>query len=77
MQKMAKRKIRSTGAISEIELYTISAFIKRLGICRNSLAAMRKRGLPVHFMDGRKLIIDGKEAIAWFRSQWAETLDNE
>ena len=44
-------------------------FLKRLGIGRHTLTALRRRGLPVR-MIGTRTFIDGQEAIDMLRKLW-------
>ena len=57
------------GAISEDALYPVSVFMRKLGIGRHSMNALRKRGLPVRSI-GTRLMVDGQEALAFLRRQW-------
>ena len=62
-----RRAVR--GSIRADEVLPISVFLRRLGIGRNSLTALRRRGLRVHAI-GRRLFVDGAEAVAFLRSLW-------
>jgi hypothetical protein len=73
MSKAKKRIARygqGRGEIASNALYPLSTFLKRLGIGRSSLGMLRKQGLPVHFI-GRRIYIDGQEAIETLRQIWA------
>ena len=52
-------------------IYPLAVFLRRLGIGRHSLTALRRRGLPVHAI-GTRLFIDGREAIDTLRRIWLE-----
>jgi hypothetical protein len=64
------RQPQRLGAIDANSIYPVVVFLRKLGICRNSLSAMRRQGLPVREINARRLAVDGAEAVAWFRSQW-------
>jgi hypothetical protein len=70
---MSKRPTRSPGIgpIDERSVYPLTVFTKRLGLCRHSLMALRRQGLPVRIIGERRLFIDGKEAVDFLRRQWA------
>ena len=59
------------GPIQADALYPIATFLKRLGIGRHSLAALRRRGLPVR-MIGTRAYIDGSEALETLRRLWRD-----
>jgi hypothetical protein len=60
----------SRGPIEAQAIYPISVFMKRLGIGRHSLTALRRQGLPVHSI-GTRIFVDGAEAIEMLRRIWA------
>jgi hypothetical protein len=64
----AHRRV-ARGPIEEHAVYPLATFLKRLGIGRHSLTAMRKRGLPVRSI-GRRTFIDGAEALEFLRAMW-------
>jgi hypothetical protein len=53
-------------------LYPLGILMRRLGISRNTLTSLRRRGLPVHFIGRRCGVIDGSELIAFLRKEWRE-----
>ena len=57
------------GELRADALYPIGVFLRRLGIGRHSLTALRRQGLPVRAI-GTRLFIDGSEALAMLRRQW-------
>jgi hypothetical protein len=59
------------GAIEADAVYPLATFLRRLGIARHSLAALRRHGLPLHPI-GRRLFVDGSEALATLRTMWAK-----
>ena len=59
------------GLIKAQAIYPLPVFLKRLGIGRHSLAALRRRGLQVRPI-GQRLFIDGAEALGTLRKLWAE-----
>jgi hypothetical protein len=44
--------------------------MRKLGISRNTLSSLRKRGLKVHFIGRRCGVVDGGQLIAFLREQW-------
>ena len=74
MPKATKRIARygqGRGEIATNAIYPLSTFLKRLGIGRSTLIMLRKRGFPVHFI-GRRIFIDGQEAVDTFRQIFAQ-----
>ena len=66
MRRGRKRsKAAYLGAISGIEVYTLTAFCRRVGWGRHSLIAARREGLPV-VQYGRRLYIRGTDALDFF-----------
>ncbi len=65
------RRAAGRGPIEASAVYPLATFVKRLGIGRASLTALRRRGLPVRSI-GRKLYIDGTEALETLRRLWRE-----
>ena len=61
-------------AIQADSVYPVSTFLRRLGLGRHSLNAMRRQGLPVRSI-GRRTFIDGGEAVAFLRRLWAGELE--
>ena len=70
-----------TGARGEVRsdsIYPVTVLLKRLGIGRNSLVAMRRRGLPIHHLGRRCAVVYGKELLEFLVEEWkreAERLD--
>jgi hypothetical protein len=63
--------IQGRGEIRHDAIYPLGVFLKRLGIGRHSLAALRRQGLPVRAI-GQRLFVDGYEAIVTLRHIWHE-----
>ena len=61
--------LHSRGEIRADAVYPMGVFMRRLGIGRHSLAALRRQGLPVRLI-GRRAFIDGTEALACLRRLW-------
>jgi hypothetical protein len=59
------------GPIEADALYPLSVFLRRLGIGRHSLTALRRRGLPLRSI-GQRLFIDGREALDMLRRLWEQ-----
>jgi hypothetical protein len=57
------------GPIDAHAIYPLAVFLRRLGIGRPSLTALRRQGLPVHHV-GQRVFIDGAEAIGALRQLW-------
>jgi len=57
------------GPIEADAIYPVATFLRRLGIGRHSLTAMRRAGLPVRFI-GRRAMVDGQEALEFLRQVW-------
>jgi len=51
-------------------LYPISVLLRKLGISRNTLTSMRRRGLPCHLVTAKCGLIDGREFIEFLRAEW-------
>lgn len=69
-------KAAGRGELRADALYPLAVFLRRLGIGRHSLAALRRRGLPLHTI-GRRQFIDGEEAIKFLRELWAKGDGNQ
>jgi len=72
MSRRASALGRSRSGLGPIEahsIYPLSVFMRRLGIGRHSMTALRRQGLPVHPI-GNRLFIDGGEAIDMLRRVW-------
>ena len=59
------------GPIESNAIYPVHTFLKRLGIGRHSLAALRRKGLRVRPI-GQRLFVDGSEALELLRRLWRE-----
>jgi len=59
------------GPIQADALYPVNTFMKRLGIGRHSVSALRRRGLRVR-MIGTRAFVDGSEALETLRRLWGE-----
>jgi hypothetical protein len=57
------------GELRADAIYPLGVFLRRLGIGRHSLTALRRQGLPVRSI-GPRLFIDGSEALATLRRLW-------
>jgi hypothetical protein len=66
------KPLQGRGEIRSDCLYPLTVLLRRLGISRNSLTAMRRRGLPVRFISRRSAVVDGGELIAFLRKEWRE-----
>lgn len=64
--------LQGRGEIAGDRLYPLGILMRRLGISRNTLTSLRRRGLPVHFIGRRCGVIDGSELIAFLRKEWRE-----
>lgn len=62
-------------AIEAEAIYPLAVFLRRLGIGRHSLTALRRRGLPVHAI-GTRLFVDGREVIDTLRKIWAAAVES-
>ena len=69
--KTIARYGQGRGEIVTNAIYPLSTFLKRLGIGRTTLIMLRKRGLPTHCI-GRRIFIDGQEAVNAFRHIFAQ-----
>jgi hypothetical protein len=65
-----RRSGTARGDIEAQAIYPLAVFLRRLGIGRHSLTALRRQGLPVHAI-GTRLFVDGGEAIDTLRRIWA------
>lgn len=64
-----KPKGQGRGELRADAIYPLGVFLKRLGIGRHSLTALRRQGLPVRAI-GTRLFVDGSEALATLRRIW-------
>lgn len=66
---MTSKQSQGRGEIRADALYPVATFMRRLGIGRHSLAALRRRGLKLRSI-GQRLYVDGQEAIDFLRADW-------
>jgi hypothetical protein len=64
------KPVQGRGEIRADALYPLGLLIRRLGISRNTITSLRRRGLPVHFLGRRCGLVNGGEMIAFLRNQW-------
>jgi hypothetical protein len=57
------------GELRADALYPVAVFMRRLGIGRHSLTALRRQGLPIRNI-GQRCYIDGSEALTALRRIW-------
>ena len=69
--------VQGRGEIAADRLYPLGTLLKRLGISRNTLTSLRRRGLPVHFIGRRCGIVDGRELIEFLRKEWRDEVSEE
>jgi hypothetical protein len=60
------------GEIRADALYPVSVLLKKLGVGRNTLSSLRRRGLKVHHLSGKSTLVDGFELIEFLRKEWAK-----
>ena len=68
--KPAGRKPKALNGRGEVRseaVYPLTVLMKRLGIARNTLSSLRRRGLPVHFLGRRCALVYGWELLAFLR----------
>lgn len=65
------RALHGRGEVRADSLYPVQVLLRRLGIGRNTLTSLRRRGLPVHSLGRRCTLIDGGELVRFLRAQWA------
>jgi hypothetical protein len=78
--KPAGRKpkpLNGRGEVRSDAIYPISVLMKRLGIARNSLSSLRKRGLPVHFIGRRCGLVFGWELLNFLRTTATDKEDSQ
>lgn len=63
------QSLQGRGEIRGDAIYPTTTFLRRLGTSRNTLASLRKRGLPVHSLGRRCSLIYGWEFVAFLRDQ--------
>lgn len=61
--------LQGRGEIRGDAVYPISVLMRRLGIARNTLSSLRRRGLPVHSIGRRCAVVFGWELLAFLRSE--------
>jgi len=69
--RIQRPTITGRGPVEAEALYPLNSFMRRLGIGRHSLTAMRRKGLPVRLI-GTRMFIDGREALDFLRRYWAD-----
>jgi len=60
--------LHGRGEIRGDAVYPISVLMRKLGIARNTLSSLRRRGLPVHSIGRRCSLVYGWELLAFLRS---------
>ena len=65
-----RRLQQGRGEIRADALYPIRTLLKRLGVSRNTLTSLQRRGLKVHFLTRKSGLIDGRELIEFLRAEW-------
>ena len=68
--------LHGRGEVRGDSLYPVTVLMRRLGIARNTLASLRRRGLPVHSIGRRCALIDGGELIRFLRAEWTAEADH-
>ena len=48
-------------------VYPVSVLLRRLGVSRNTLASLRRRGLPVHCLGRRCTYVFGSDLLDFLR----------
>ena len=64
------KPLQGRGEIRADALYPLGVLMRKLGIARNTLTSLRRRGLPVRFIGRRCGLVDGAELIAFLRAEW-------
>lgn len=64
------KPLQGRGEIRADALYPLGVLLRKLGISRNTLTSLRRRGLNVHFLGRRCGLVDGSELIAFLRATW-------
>ncbi len=67
--------LHGRGEVRGDALYPVTVLMRRLGIARNTLASLRRRGLKVHTIGRRCALIDGGELIRFLRAEWTAEAD--
>jgi hypothetical protein len=60
------------GSIDGNAVYPVAVLLRRLGISRNSLTSLRRRGLPVRNLGRRCAIVCGWEFLDFLRAENAD-----
>jgi hypothetical protein len=60
--------LHGRGEVRADSLYPLSVLCRRLGIGRNTLTSMRRRGLPVHNLGRRCSFIFGSELLDFLKA---------
>jgi hypothetical protein len=63
------KPIQGRGEIHRDAVYPISVLMRRLGIARNTLTSLRKRGLPVRYLGRRCALVYGWELLDFLRAE--------
>jgi hypothetical protein len=71
------KPLQGRGPIEGNAVYPIGIFLRRLGISRNTLTSLRKRGLPVRHLGRRCAIVCGWEFIDFLRAENANQASDE
>jgi len=66
-----RKTSQGRGEIRSDALYPVGVFLRRMGIGRHSLTALRQQGLPVRAI-GQRLFVDGGEALTALRRIWGQ-----
>jgi hypothetical protein len=63
------RSLSGRGEIRAESVYPAAVLMRRLGIGRATLTGLRRRGLPVHSLGRRCVVIYGWELVAFLRAE--------
>ena len=61
--------LHGRGEIRADAVYPVTVLMKRLGIARNTLTSLRRRGLPVHCIGRRCALVFGWELLGFLRAE--------
>ncbi len=64
------KPLHGRGEVRGDALYPVTVLMRRLGIARNSLQSLRRRGLAVHTIGRRCAVVDGAELLRFLRAEW-------
>jgi len=70
------KPVQGRDAIYGNAIYPIGTILRKLGIARNTLTSMRRRGLKIHFLTRKCGVIDGRELIEFLRAEWQKESDS-